>query len=170
MRILTGTRPPPTTTNVASIRRGKKLPLSLPYACIFHNLGLWENAKTNCASLTVLVMEEDLYEVVLENLCCHCQSISIFGPTKFSLNFSNNSGNPCNRSLDAFVVSCSSGVNFLVCSADSSAELVRCASLERPNKYNLSILEDGVWTRSTRMITHFLRRVSRVKAPLVCLR
>ena len=47
-------------------------------------------------------------------------------------NFFCHSGKSCNRFLDAVVVSWSYGVNSLVFSADSSAELVRCASLDTP--------------------------------------
>ena len=50
------------------------------------------------------------------------------GSNKFSLN----SFTILANLADACVVSCSSSVNSLVLSAESSAELVRCASLDRP--------------------------------------
>ena len=47
------------------------------------------------------------------------------GSTKFSVNSLNHLSKSCNRLLDAKVVSCSSGVNSLMLSADSSGELGR---------------------------------------------
>ena len=52
------------------------------------------------------------------------------GSTKYSVYFLNHSGTFCARFHDARVVSRSSGVNSLVVSADFSAELEGCASLD----------------------------------------
>ena len=77
-------------------------------------------------------MEEVLDEVVLEDLCGHFQKVSILATTDCPKISCNPSGKSCNRCLDAFVVSGSSSVDSLVFSAESSAELVRCAELDKP--------------------------------------
>ena len=70
-------------------------------------------------------MGEVADDVVPEDLC-------YLGSARSHVNSHTNSGTSCNRLLDAHVVSCSSGVNSLVFSAESAAELVRCASLDEP--------------------------------------
>ena len=60
-----------------------KLPLQLSYTCKSHTLGLGESGFIHCASPVVPFMEEVPDEVVLEDLCCHVQKMSILVPKDF---------------------------------------------------------------------------------------
>ena len=91
-----------------------------------------------------------------------------FGSTKSSVNSSYHYGKSCNRPLDARVVSCSSGVNSLMLSADSNAERARCIFLDV--QFCSSLQDSASFLPATRRNTHFLCRVFPVIAPLVCLR
>ena len=126
-------------------------------------------------SLLMPWLVEDLDVVVLEDLCCHCQKMLILVPPSFFVNSSNHSGKSCNRFLHARVVSCSSGVNSLMLSADSSAEHVKWKRRWARN-YRICKVQSchsEKWCLSFFPLvgnTEFHRRIFPEIAPLVCLR
>ena len=93
------------------------------------------------------------------------------GSSRVSVNSSYHSGKSCNRSVDAFVVTSSSGVKTFVLAAESSAEFVRCVTGSTHNDDRqevIALARDLVFDLSNHMDTHFLSRGPEETVPLEC--